>query len=259
MKKMICSVLVLAMMLCLVACGSTYASASESPADSSALPEAGQQPEDPAPYGIPLWASADDVDLAVLFSAYNQKSLLQHADSVEKAEIISDAYSDVHASYSYCRDGDRYVENILITSPDAESYIPTTTLNIYDTVNKERSVSYQKGMSLTETPLEPEAIDTIVATCILPFNPERYTFEAVSRSVSDGHYVIAFRMHKAGETGESAETNDGVVEIDPATSLILKYTYQWNYRTPEGSDYASETSGRLAYNTGKGPDYSLLP
>lgn len=258
MKKIISSILALTIIFCLAACGSAYASTTESPAEASAAPEAGPQPEDPAPYGIPLWASVDEVDLDVLLNAYNRKFLLPHVRNIEKTEVISDDCSDVYAAYSYFLDGDRYVDNMEFSSPNIPSYVPGTTLNIYDTVNKSKSVSCQKDTALTETPLDPEAIDTIVAACILPFSPERYSCEVMSRSVADGHYVITFRMQKAGETGESSEINEGMVVIDPATSLILNYTYHWFYRTPEGTNYSSDTSGKLAYNTEKQPDYSLL-
>ena len=193
MKKICAGIVLLALVLSLAACGggstAPAASAPAAAAEPSPEPTPAPTPEPtpeptpvPAPYGIPIWDSVDNVDLDVLFDAYNRKALLQYVENFEMIEeqsvdsnFIQEGRKTYQASVDTCYflDGDFYVYNS--TSVCTNKNKDVTALRMYNNVDREQSKSIDYWMGrLWEYPVDPEDIDAILTECVLPFSTAVY-------------------------------------------------------------------------------------
>ena len=284
MKKLLASILFLALMLSLAACGGGSAPApavTETPAPEAPAPA--EEPEEAAeevpfvmgPYGIPVYRSLEDVDLAAVLQANNMKNLLQYLDNfkiVEKLDNEStfsgtEAYTS-EGDYRFFLDGEQYVENVDYTSN--LSFMNWTQLIEYNLTDPGKCFALQKDANgLTNLPAAAENVEA----SILPSFSGDYV--ETGRREADGHYLFTYELKPIEnlEENSTAEFKNCSVEIDPETGLIVKYAFSLSvhlesgtttdtagnaFETP-GGDLTQSVSGEVFYNVeGIEPDYSLL-
>lgn len=273
MKKLFASILILAMMLALAACGGSApapapAATAEPAAEEAAAPAeeaVPEEPEEPAgpvmgEYGIPLYDSAEEVDLGTVFEGHKIRTILDYFDNVEVKQDLQekqpDNEFDMLISDYYFKDNDQYV---FYSEQESRKHDSTTyMIFLYD---KDDPYYYyrfnfggQTDKDKSEVPVE--AIDVMLNSPICAFYPDFYDYTITSAKEEDGLYALEFEATQKTDLAEDAALNydydNCSVKIDPATSMIRAFGY---HQTWDGGE--TTISADVSYNVDKEPDYSI--
>ena len=225
------------------------------------------EPVEDTPYGIPIYESVDDVDLAAVISGHGEKRLL---DIVNSAEITSTNYNKTfntkfNSDTLLVKDGTRYVENFESRGENAQSG-NTSTLYIYDGDN---SKMYRKDpFGRTENPITADEAEKHLGATILPFDLENYEIDLQTRNEEDGKYCFTFNMKPLNEEAAKTDFFECALEMDSSTSLVTVVEYHsvsagGEKVMSDGSvvnTLPQDTTVQSSYSYGveKEPDYSLM-
>ena len=225
------------------------------------------EPVEDTPYGIPIYESVDDVDLAVVIRGHGEKRLL---DIVNSAEITSTNYNkSFNIKFSsntlLVKDETLYVENFESRAENAQSG-NTSTLRIYDGDN---SKEYRKDpFGKTENPITADAAEKHLGTTILPFDLENYEIDLQTRKEEDGKYCFTFNMKPLNEEAAKTDFSECALEMDSSTSLVTAVKYHSMSAGGESvmsdgsvvNTLPQDTTVQSSYSYGveKEPDYSLM-
>ena len=185
-----------------------------------------------SPYGIPLYDSPEDVDLATVFAGHSLKRIVDLFGGIYRTEsVIRKQYTMYVQEYDFldnehwdepqyvyydtkgCNDPDRidgfdfFVRNASLYNGDPYNYCDN-----YGTAHK---------LSVPADILESK-LDLPFMTSVL-CDPS-YEYTITSAEVIDGKYVIHFDV--ASDSADTSKHTGRYVEIDPATSLICGYGYE---------------------------------
>ncbi len=208
------------------------------------------------PYGIPLFASAEEVDLAAVITGHTYRRLLNCFSNLEVKkdllQIQSDDTYDMLLDDFYFLDNGQYVNYCEQTSKKFNS--TTYQLFLYDKEDPYTYSKYPGGRDKYEVPAE--YIDSMLDNIFVPFYPNYFDVKMTSAELVDGLYVCQYTMTAKENLPEDVVINttydDCSLTIEPETSLIRGFTYH------QVSEYADATvSAEVNYNVDKQPDYSI--
>ena len=197
------------------------------------------EPADNTPYGIPVFDSADKIDaeaLTEIINGHGLKRLLDIFGGIEK--IIDD--NDQLYSFSVNHDTVYFIDNTQYMSYEESKgtgggYIDSVSFKLYDNDNPV-NVTHYASRDPAEWSFNPEAS---LSRTIIPFSPNSSKIENVQVTNSNGHYVCTFDYTPFEE--EKTYT-DCTLEIDPETSLVLKYGY---HVLSEGGNEITSADGKV--------------
>ena len=243
-----------------------------------------------SPYGIPIYQSAEDVDLATVLSGHGLKRLVDLFGGVFEESQSVDVYPN-HPQFEntyiskkyYFLDEEQwenaqYVnysirnpekrssngvnfsnsESLLVYNADLYNGNPYTT-SINHLPNEER---------IDKPPIAARDLEMMLVSSILPFSSYQQ-FQVTKAETVDGKYRIEFDIEgdNAIEMKDSKGNHLGTtsmdgryVLIDPDTSLINGYGYERSqeyYNGIENVESISTVSAEIIYGLEELPDYSL--
>ena len=259
MKKLFAGILILSMMIALAVCGGSASAAAPAATPEPAVEEAaGTVVKE---YGIPIYDSAEEVDLAAVFEGHKIRTILDFFDNIEvKQDLLQvqpDMKFDMLISDYYFKDSDQYV---YYSEQESKKHDGTTyMLFLYDKEDPNYYYRFTYGgqtdKDKSEVPVE--GIDVMLDSPICGFYPDYYDFTITNAKEEDGLYAIEFEVTPKTNLKEDApalnyDFDNCSVKIDPATSLIRAFGY---HQTFDGGE--TTVSADISYNVDKEPDYSI--
>ena len=213
----------------------------EEPAAEEAETPAESGQDSMGPYGIPLYKSAEEVDLATVFEGHSKKRLVDLFGSLEIACEYDQFNSSNTLVHSYISDQQYYLDNRYWEEPQYVKYIKNQLkYSAFDNIqigdkfliynsdlyngNPYEMCLADSGYVLRRDPvnnLEEQLVNSFL------FSSEKYTFNVTKTEKTEGMYLIHFDVLDRN-TGDFVEYNNCYVLIDPKTSLIYKTSYQYD-------------------------------
>ncbi len=241
MKKILCMLLALVLMLALLP--AAYAE---------------YEPVKDTPYGLPLPEKPEDIDLEAVINGHTLKRLLDLVDNIEIKQEMKQAGhgndSNMEMDDYYFLDDGQYVSYSILV--DKNYNMKSYQLFLFDKDDPTYYVKSQGQRHKFES--DPEFIDPMLESTILPFSPEYCDFEITElKEEEDGLFTCAFNATAKPEFAENAsggvpEFSDCSVKVDPETGLLRGFTY--GIKT---DDFEQTVNAEMNYNVDQEPDYSL--
>ena len=240
-------------------------------------PEAKEEPaveaDENAPYGIPLYASPEEVDLAAVLDGHNIKKLIEQFGGVKETGTQrytngSNKYGYINESYVFL-DSSKWLEpqyvNYNVNSPEKRTangvtYLGSTSGLIYNSDfynGKPFYISIPEknsfGAKSSKSSVSVEVTDNKLEGAFLWLSGEAIKEITKTELTDDGMYRIYFDLDL-----ESSKLTDCSVVIDPETSLIQKYSYKNSFIGSDNKTVKYTDSTKVEYGLEKLPDYSAM-
>lgn len=243
MKKALCALLALVLMLALL------------PAASAAY-----EPVEDTPYGLPLLEKPEDFDLEAVIEGHTLKRLLDLVDNVEvkremKQVIQKDKHNMLLDDFYFLEDG-QYVNYSIQTDLDSKQKVKSYQLFLFDKEDPTYYVKHPGGRDKYQT--DPMMVDYLLEGPLYPSSAEYYDLEVTEvKEEENGWITCAFNMTVKPEyidpdLGDTTTFSDCSITVDPETGLMRAYTFSMKSEGMEQS-YNAEVN----YNVDQKPDYSL--
>lgn len=224
------------------------------------------------PYGIPLYPTAEDVDLAAVLDGHNIKRLvdlfggIKMTDTSKQTDSSNKAFNNTYNDVSYYfLDDEKWLEpqyiHYYVNTPKNrgsrnsgvvfEGTIGGYVFNSDFYGNHPYSICISDSKHINKFPFSSEEMATRLETISLAFSSDRIK-NITSAELVDGMYRICFEVTE----GKSTTDFDCSVVIDPATSLIQSYTR--SYYMPNNKSRLVVSSVVIQYGLDQNPDYSSM-
>ena len=238
MKKILCMILALIFVLALI------------PAASADF-----EPAEGTPYGIPLFETVNDIDLAAVCAGHSTRRLLDLTGNIEvKYDLLQTMQGQTVKmlvdDFTFLDDG-QYVNYSVQTD---KTYNSTSyQLFLYDKDDPYYYVKHMGGRDKFEA--QAEYIDSMLDYSFCPFDPDYWTIDIVSAEVVDGLYVyeLDVKLKEDLQVENDMTMDNCTLKLDPETSLIRGYSY---HRVISNYGEMTQTA-EVNYGVDQKPDYSI--
>ncbi len=244
-----------------------------------------------SPYGIPVYPSAEDVDLATVLSGHGIKRLVDLfggvLDESQSVDVYpnNSKYENTYISKNYYFldeeqwENAKYV-NYSLRSPEKRGlsngiyFSDSENLLVYDADLYQGNPyiiyinQWPNELHISKQPIEAKDLEMMLeGSSLLPFSSYQQ-FQVTKAEMVDGKYRIEFDL--VGDTSVEMKDSEGnhmgttskdgrYVLIDPDTSLICGYgyeEYQEYFNGMENVEKTSTVTAEINYGLEELPDYS---
>lgn len=221
--------------------------------------------ENMGPYGIPLYNSADEVDLATIFAGLGRKRII---DLFGGFEIVTDqkefnlngdmVFYAVNHTYGFI-DNEYWDEPLYVSfggsDPQFSSgydYVSSRDLFVYNIDfyhGNPYSICFGPSGYGDKSYVKPDDVEKRLVRPIWNFN-ESLKYSVTGTEELNGMYLVNFDVLD----GDTVKYKDCYVLIDPKTSLICEYSYHYD-STFMGIPTINEITQKIHFGLEELPDY----
>ena len=207
---------------------------------------------DEAVPGLPVYASAEEVDVAELLAGNALGKILDTFGNIELTYIMDAVFPD-QTSHSESVFTEYLIDGVYYAS-GSQDYGDAVIESFYE-CNEADPYQYIKGTGYSdkaEYPVE-KYMEHLNAPQV-PYPEEGQVLDVQSVEDVDGLFVIDYSVSNADGSGHPQVAT---ICIDPVTSLITAFKYVWPFDA-EGVGYTEyKYDGTIAYGVDSEPNYSV--
>ncbi len=227
------------------------------------------EPVPDTPYGIPLYDSPEDVDLATVFAGNSLGRIIDLVDNIKIEQVYDSIVSGNQNSGTkdvyYFRETEaaghegQLVEYNVATIESSGGIktggIKTESLRALD-IEDPFMHSLASNGALNKQELSVETVTKLLEKPVLGFSLTEYTFKITHCEIRDGLYYIEFDADPI-ETDPSVIYSKCSVLIDPETSLLCGVSY---HNINPSCSIENETTATISYGISSDeiPDHQKL-